>query len=101
MESRVSVSRTSPNDVKQRQMIVKLDDEPFATLMHGETMTRDIEPGHHRLKIDNTWVWKNVEFDVAAGEHATFRIINRAGRFTWWLVALLGAGPMYVTVERV
>jgi hypothetical protein len=100
MDSRVTVSRTSPTDVQQRQMIVKLDDEPFATLLYGETVTREVEPGHHRLSVDNTWVWKTVEFDLAAGEHAKFRVINRAGRFTWWMVALLGAGPMYVTIER-
>jgi hypothetical protein len=100
MDSRVTVSRTSPTDVQQRQMIVKLDDESFATLLYGETVTREVEPGHHRLNVDNTWVWKTVEFDLAPGEHIKFRVINRAGRFTWWMVALLGAGPMYVTIER-
>lgn len=100
MESRVTVSRTSPADVQQRQMIVKLDDEAMATLMYGQTATRAVEPGPHRLNVDNTWVWKTVEFNVAEQEEVRFRIINRAGRFTWWMVSLLGAGPMYVTIER-
>ena len=26
-------------------------------------------------------------------------LINRVGRFTWFLVAILGAGPMYVTIQ--
>jgi hypothetical protein len=27
-------------------------------------------------------------------------VVNRAGGCTWFLVASLGAGPMYVSVER-
>ncbi len=101
MPSRLTIERTSPADVKQRQVIVKLDGEEFATLLHGETVTREVPAGEHRLKFDNTWVWKNVDLKLAEGEHARFRVINRAGKLTWWMVALLGAGPMYLTVERV
>lgn len=100
MASRVTIDRTSPGDVKLRQVIVKLDSEPFATLLYGETATREVPPGSHRLHCDNTWVWKNIDFKLAEGEHAKFRVINRAGRFTWWMVALLGAGPMYLTIQR-
>jgi hypothetical protein len=99
-ESKVTVARTSPDDVKQRQVILKLNGEPFATLMYGKTATKSVEPGHHTLRADNTWNKKTIEFDLAPGEHTKFRVVNRAGRFTWWLVAALGAGPMYVSIER-
>jgi hypothetical protein len=94
------VARTSPADVKQRQVILKLDGEPFGVLLYGETVTRAIEPGSHSLRFDNTWVKKTVEFNILDGEHVTYNVINRAGRFTWWMVAALGAGPMYLTIER-
>ena len=100
MASRLIVSRTSPADVQQRQVIVKLDGEPFATLLYGQTVTREIPPGSHRLRFDNTWAKKSVEFRLADGEEVKYNAINRAGRFTWWMVAVLGAGPMYLTVER-
>jgi hypothetical protein len=99
MAASVTVSRTSPSDIQQRQLIVKLDDEEIATLLYGQTVTREVEPGHHRLRVDNTWVWKTVEFSLEPDEHAKFQVINRAGRFTWFMVAILGAGPMYVTIE--
>jgi len=86
--------------VQQRQVIVKLDGEPFATLLFGETVTREIPPGSYRLRFDNTWVKKTVELKTADGEEVKYNVINRAGRFTWWMVAVLGAGPMYLTVER-
>jgi hypothetical protein len=100
MESRITVSRKSEADVQQRQVIVKLDGEPFAVLMHGQTATRAVEPGRYQLRFDNTWVKKTVEFTVSEGEHVKYSVINRAGRFTWWMVAALGAGPMYLTIER-
>lgn len=100
MASQVTVARTSPGDVQMRQMIVTLNGEPFGTLMYGQTAMREVAPGRHRLKVDNTWVWKTAEFEIGPEERVNFRVINRAGRLTWWMVALLGAGPMYVTLER-
>jgi hypothetical protein len=101
MATRLTVSRNSSTDVQQRQVIIKLDGEPFAILLYGQTVTREIPPGSHRLRFDNTWVKKSVEFKAADGEEVTYNVINRAGRFTWWMVAVLGAGPMYLTIERV
>jgi hypothetical protein len=101
VESRVTVSRTSPADVKQRQIIVKLDGETVGELMAGEEISQQVAPGPHRLQVDNTWNWKNVDFTLAPGEHARFQTVNRGGRFTWFLVGTLGVGPMYVHIERV
>ena len=100
MESRVTVSRTNPEDTKQRQIIVKLDGETLGELMSGDEISQPVEPGPHRLQVDNTWNWKNVDFTLAPGEHARFQTVNRGGRFTWFLVGTLGVGPMYVRIER-
>jgi hypothetical protein len=96
----LTVTRNSPADVKQRQVIVKLDGERFAVLLFGDTVTREIEPGSHHITFDNTWVKKKMDFQAVEGERVAYNIINRAGRLTWWMVAVLGAGPMYLTVER-
>ena len=97
----VTIERTSERDVQHRQIILSIDDQPFATLMFGKSETKPISPGHHRLKAYNTLVWKTVEFDVAEGEHARFQVINRPGRWTYPLVALLGVGPIYLTIEQI
>jgi hypothetical protein len=101
VESRVTISRTNPDDTKQRQIVVKLDGKRLGELMYGDEISQLVEPGKHRLNVDNTWNWKNVDFAVAPGEHVQFRTLNRMGRFTWFLVGTLGVGPMYVSVERV
>jgi hypothetical protein len=96
----ITVQRSSPEDVRHRQIVLSLDGAPLATLLYGESVTREIDPGRHRLRAHNTLVWKTVEFDCAAGEHARFVTVNRAGFGSASLVALLGAGPLYVTLER-
>ena|SRR5690349_12434921 len=99
-ESKITIIRASPDDVRQRQVIIKLDGEWTGDLMYGEKLTRSVAPGRHTLHFNNTWNRKTIQVNLAPGEHATFRVVNRAGRFTWFLVAAIGAGPMYVSVER-
>src|SRR6478672_3052396 len=99
--ARLTVERTSPDDVRTRQVVVSLDGEPLATLLFGQWTTRDISPGRHRLRAHNTLVWKTVEFDAAPNEQVRFSAVNRAGLGSMALVALLGVGPLYVTLERV
>ena len=101
MESRVTVSRTSPDDVKQRQIIVKLDGKRLGELMTGDeisqrggTRAASFASGQH-LELEEC------DFTLAPGEHARFQTVNRGGRFTWFLVGTLGVGPMYVHIERV
>jgi len=101
VDSRVTVSRTNPEDTKQRQIIVKLDGKRLGELMFGDEISRPVQPGRHRLQVDNTWNWKTVDLNVAPGEHVRFRTVNRMGRFTWFLVGTIGVGPMYVSIERI
>jgi len=98
--SQLTVTRTSPADVQQRQVIIKLDGEPLAVLLYGQSKTQTVEPGGHQLRFEQYLVKKTVEFRIAEGEHVTYNVINKPGRFTWWMVAALGAGPMYMTIER-
>jgi hypothetical protein len=96
----VTIRRTSNEDAQQRQVIVKLDGQNVGELFYGDTISVPVTAGHHKLKVDNTWNWKTVELDVAAGEHLKFLTVSKAGRLTWFLVSLFGAGPIYVSIKR-
>ena len=96
----ITIRRKSPDDVQQRQIIVKLDGENVGELFYGDTISVPVTAGHHNLRVDNTWNWKTLDLDVAAGEHLKFQTKSRAGRFSWFLVGLFGAGPIYVSIQR-
>ena len=96
----ITITRRSPEDVRQRQMFVSLDGQPFASLLFGEAHTGRVAPGPHRLRAHNTLVWKTVDLELKEGDHARFRIVNRPGFGTYALLSLLGTGPIYLTFER-
>jgi hypothetical protein len=99
-KARLTLARTASNDVGIRQVFVSVDGKDVAVLVHGQTVTVDIERGEHKMRIHNTLVWKTVMFEAAPGETIQYDIINRAGFGTMALVATLGVGPIYLTVTR-
>ncbi|MGE0450449.1 MAG: hypothetical protein AB7Q29_12820 [Vicinamibacterales bacterium] len=99
--ARVTVRRQAKDDVGLREIYVNLDDERVAVLRPGQEVTRDVQPGPHRLRVHNTLFWKTCEFTVAVGEHASFMAANRAGFATFSILALfLGANLLYLSLER-
>jgi hypothetical protein len=96
----LSVHRTAPDDIRDRQVIFSLDGEDLATLLYGEHVTRPIAPGAHRLRANNTLVWKTLDFEAAPGEHVCFQVVNRAAAGTMWMVGLIGVGLLLLRVER-
>ena len=95
------MGRTLPQDVGTRQVYLELDGTRVATLLHNETFTRAIAPGHHHLRFDNTLQKKALEFDAAAGDRIEFRFANAGGRFMIPLLAVIGVAPLFLTIERV
>jgi hypothetical protein len=98
--ARITIARTAPTDIQQRQVIVSVDDGPKATLLFGETTSWDIEAGPHVLKANNTLVWKKLRFQAAPGEQVEFVIANCASRLTLGFLALMGVAPLYLTIEK-
>ena len=66
----------------------------------GDSVTRDIESGPHRIRVSNTLVWKTVHFTVKPGEQVFFESINRPGWGSLPLLLVLGVGPLFVTLRR-
>ncbi|HEX4567306.1 MAG TPA: hypothetical protein VH138_11780 [Vicinamibacterales bacterium] len=99
--SSVTVSRTSDEDFKQRQLVIWVDGERLGDLMFGNAFSQDVAPGRHTLRVSNTLVWKTVTFDVKPGEQVRFEVVNRPGKLTYPMLVMLGVGPLYVTIKRV
>jgi hypothetical protein len=100
-QATIIVNRTSPEDIGLREIFVSLDGDSIAILANGESVTRTVAPGPHDVRAHNTLIRKRMNLDLKPGEHATLLAVNRAGRWTFSVLALLGAGPVYLTFERV
>jgi hypothetical protein len=96
----LTVSRQHPKDFGDRQIVVRLDDGPKITLVHGQAFTEEIGAGRHKLFAHNTLFWRTIHFAVEPGEHVEFIMINRGTRLTLGLAGLLGAAPLYLTIHR-
>ena len=102
--SSVTVRRQSNKDVGYREIFVSVDGQKLGILRHGDEVTQEVTPGHHTIQAHNTLFRKSIDFTVGVGERASFLAINRAGWGTYsvWAfwIGCLGAGPLYVTLER-
>jgi hypothetical protein len=97
----VTVRRKSKEDVGYRDVYVSVDNLEPAILHAGDEVSWDVPPGAHRLKAHNTLFRKKIDVNLSPGEHATFRVVNRAGFGTYSVLAFfLGGGPLYLTFER-
>ena len=100
MRTFVTISRNHPTDVRQRQVVARLDSGTKATLFYGDSITLEVAPGTHRLRAHNTLVWRTVKFTVEPGEHLEFILINKGPAWTYAMLALLGAAPLFLSIER-
>lgn len=78
-----------------------MDGERVGDLVFGESISREIAPGEHVVRIHNTLFWKTVGFVAAPGETVHFETINYAGKGFLHFVLILGVAPMFLAVERV
>jgi hypothetical protein len=99
LRSFVTISRTHPSDCGDRQIFVRLDDQP-ARLAFGEEFTDQLRPGAHHLRVHNTLMWKNIQFTLEPGEHLEFILINSGRWWTWGVAGVLGAAPLFLSVEK-
>lgn len=96
----ITITRTSDDDWKSRQLVVSIDGRRIAELLWGDSILHELEPGPHVLRVHNTLVWKTATFSVAPGEQVFFEAVNRAAASTYLLLPILGIGPLYVTLRR-
>ena len=97
--TRLTVTRNGADDVQQRQVVLTLDGERWTSLLFGQSAAREVGPGPHRLKADNTLFRKTVEFEAVAGEQVRFVVSSREGPLSG-LFLLVGAPFYYVDLRR-
>jgi hypothetical protein len=96
----LTVRRTSPEDMQERELYVSVDGGPNTILSYGDSLSVPVTPGHHRLRVHNTISRRRAEFVVAPGETVRFSTANVRGRNFGILATFLGIGPMHTVLVR-
>lgn len=99
LRSFITISRADPRDIGDRQVFARLDGGTPIVLLFGESVTEEIRPGSHHLRVHNTLTWRNRTFAVEPGEHLEFSILNSGRWWTYGVAGVLGAAPLFLTVE--
>ena len=99
LTAQITIVRNSPDDTQTRQVKISLDGENQGDLMFGDSMILDVNAGSHTIRVDNTWNRKDLIIEIHSGEHLYFLAKSSAGKFAWFLLGFLGAGPMQVSIE--
>ena len=97
---RITIHRTSSSDEQSRQILCSIDGDYVGQLLYGDTLTREIAPGTHKLTANNTLYWKSLSFTVAPGEHVEFTVMNLlfGGTLMKMFFVFFGAAPLKLGV---
>jgi hypothetical protein len=92
------IVRDHPEDIQDRPVYLWIDGEKWdGVLKFGKTFTRELAPGHHKVKANNTLFSNTVEFDAAPGETIRYRCEN--GLSPGGIVMTLFMGVAYLKVR--
>lgn len=95
----LTVRRNANDDVQDRLVTLWVDEERWDVLRYGRTLSRELPPGRHRLRANNTLVNTTFEFDAAPGEHVRLRCSNAFAKGGALLMLLVGWAGLRVRIE--
>lgn len=101
VDATLTLVRNAPDDVQDRTVTLWLDEEPWSRLRYGQTLTRSIPCGRHRVRANNTLLDAVAEFDAAPGEHIHFRCANTLARGSMLLFWMIHWAAIRVHLERI
>ena len=96
----VRIGRTPHTDCGQRQIFARLDGSATIVLAFGDSVTTELAPGRHRLRVHNTLFWKTVDFAIEPGECLEFQVINTTRWWTYGMAGVLGSAPLFLKVKK-
>ena len=100
LDTRISLSRTRPDDWADRVINVWLDGERLDPIRYGQTLEWTVAPGRHNVKVHNTLRGKTLEFDAAPGEHVRLSCGNETASGGLLMMLFMGVAALRVRLER-
>jgi len=96
----LTVTRNSAADFQDRQVFLFVDGEAWGKVRYGCPLTREIPPGHHKVRAFNTLFSHTLEIDAVPGEHVRLRCTNGMPTVGWLMMIFLHVTTLSVRLER-
>jgi hypothetical protein len=98
--AQLTISRNTAGDFQDRQVYLWVDGESWGKIKYGRTITREISPGPHVIRANNTLVNHTLTVAVLPGEHVRVRCHNGMPRAGWLMMMFLHVTYLLVRLER-
>ena len=72
----VGIARDSEKDIKMRDLYVLIDDQEERNLTFGGSLSVELEPGNHRIKVTNRMYSEELQFTLQSAETVSFQAAN-------------------------
>jgi hypothetical protein len=98
--TQLTITRNAAHDFQDRQVYVYVDGEAWGKIRYGQPMTREIPPGTHTVRVNNTLLSDSIDFTAVPGEHVRLRCYNGMPRAGWLMMIFLHVTYLLVRIER-
>ena len=99
-QAQLTVIRNTASDFQDRQVFLYVDGELWGKVKYGRPVSREIPPGHHRVRAFNTLFSHTIEIDAKPGEHIRLKCTNAMPRAGLFFLLFLHCTALFVTLER-
>jgi len=96
----LTVTRNGSGDFQDRQVYLYVDDELWGKVKYGRPVSREIPPGHHKVRAFNTLFSHTIEIDAIPGEHVRVKCTNGLARGGWIMMVIWQVAALSVKLER-
>ncbi len=97
----IIVERTAGQDIKMRDLYLRIDDHAEETLRFGTIYSVDLPVGEHSIKATNRLFSRTQKFTLSADQIIRFSATNVASKSIFSIVAFLSGSVLYkVVLER-
>ncbi len=96
----LTIARNTAGDFQDRQVYLWVDDESWGKIKYGHPVTREIPPGPHRIRVNNTLFNDVLSFTARPGEHVRVRCHNGMPRAGWLMLLFFHVTYLLVKLER-
>lgn len=99
--AQLTIVRDGAGDFQDRQVYLFVDEEPWGKVRYGQTLTREVAPGRHRVRAFNTLFSHTVEVNALPAEHVRLQCTNGMPAAGWLMMIFLHVAALRPHLQQI